>query len=121
MIPGRKRVLANDPYWIETNWKFALPVGINYLVGSPGQSNFLELGLQGTLVPKETMVDSWSSLKIERERIINRFMLSGFLGYRFSPVKKGVVFRAGYNPMILDGELVGWVGASIGWKFMKKR
>ena len=121
VVPGQTYVYNVDgSYWTGGKWKFSLPVGINYLVGNADQKNFLELALQGTYIPKATIVDSWSSLKIDEERIVNRFMPSAFIGYRRNPINKGLVFRIGYNPMILDKEYISWFSASIGWKFSKK-
>jgi len=120
LIPAQTRVLGQFPHWeMEGNWKFTIPVAINYLLGHPQQSNFLELALQGTYIPKATIVDSWSSLNIEDERIVNRFMPSAFIGYRRNPVGQGIVFRLGYNPLVLDKEVVHWFGASLGWKFKR--
>ena len=120
LVPAQTRVLGQFPRWIKDgSWKVSVPVAINYLLGNPKQVNFLELALQGTYIPKATIVDSWSSLKIEDERIINRFMPSAFFGYRRNPVVKGIVFRIGYNPLILDEEVVHWFSASLGWKFKK--
>jgi len=120
MVPGQTYVYNVDgSYWTDGKWKFSLPLGVNYLVGNDDQVNFLELALQGTFIPKATIVDSWSSLEIDEERIINRFMPSAFIGYRRNPVNKGVVFRIGYNPIILDKEYISWFSASVGWKFTK--
>jgi len=123
LAPAYKRVKvgSQDFAWSEEgNWKFTVPVAINYLAGKPSQKNFIEFALQGTFIPKGSLVDSWSSLPAGKARIVNRFMPSGFIGYRLSPVKKGVVFRAGYNPLVLDDELVHWFSLSLGWKFRKK-
>lgn len=119
IIPGQTRVLGSNPHWVEGSWKFSVPVGINYLLGSAGQVHFFEMALQGTYVPKATIVDSWSSLKIEEERIVNRFVPSAFIGYRRNPTERGIVFRAGYNPLVLDKEVIHWFSASIGWKFKR--
>lgn len=120
LVPAQTRVLGQFPHWIlRDKWKFTVPLAINYLIGDPNQSSFLELALQGTYIPKATVVDSWSSLAIEKERIVNRFMPSAFIGYRRNPVVKGVVFRLGYNPIVLDEEIIHWVSASLGWKFKK--
>lgn len=118
LIVAEKRVLGQYPD-TESNGKlkFTIPVAVNYLIGDPNQSSFLELALQGTYIPKGTPVDLWSSLEMEEERIVNRFMLSAFIGYRRNPVVKGIVFRIGYNPGVLDKEFFSWFGASLGWKF----
>lgn len=119
MVPGQKRIIDANPHWIDSKWKFSVPVAFNYLIGNNDQPNFLELALQGTYIPKGTIVDSWSSLSIQNERIVNRFMPSAFVGYRRNPVKSGIVFRIGYNPFILDKEYISWFSASVGWKFKK--
>ena len=120
LAPALTRVLGQYPHWEGyEKWKITIPVGVNYLKGDPNRPGFLEIALQGTYIPKGTVVDSWSSLDIENTRIVNRFMLSGFIGYRRSPVVKGVVFRIGYNPLLVDYEVVHWFGASLGWKFKK--
>ncbi len=50
-------------------------------------------------------------------------VLGGFftIGYRYQPLRNGVMFQANWNPMVLRGSgfLPGWIGLSVGYGFKK--
>lgn len=91
------------------------PVGVNYLVGKAGTSNFFEAGINLTYVsaldngqdadPTNNLADNWGSFTF---------------GYRYQPTGKGVTFRASVNPFFSFKNDVIWPfygGVSIGYKF----
>jgi hypothetical protein len=43
--------------------------------------------------------------------------LTGTLGYRYQKPEGGVIFRAGFTPIFADGNLLPWVGVSVGYAF----
>jgi|GEM_PF-969965 len=44
----------------------------------------------------------------------NPVVIHGAFGYRYQK-KKGLLFRAGFTPMLLDGEFTLWIGISLGY------
>ncbi len=92
-----------------------VPVGINYLAGKPGATNFFELGLNLTYVSATSngneadvdnnLADTWGSFTF---------------GYRYQPKDAGVTFRVSANPFFAFKNGVFWpfyAGASVGYKF----
>lgn len=39
------------------------------------------------------------------------------LGYRYQPPAGGVIFRAGFTPLLINEEVWPWVGVSVGYAF----
>lgn len=91
-----------------TNRYSSLPIGLNYIKGK--KQSGIELGLG--VSPQFTF-----------SKVINGPKISalGFLtaGYRFQPLKEGLLFRAAWNPYIstLHGLNSSWYGISIGYGF----
>ncbi len=85
------------------------PMGVNYLVGKR-RSNFLAgLGI----IPAYISVPT---------KNIESFALGGgyiSLGYRFQPLRHGIMFQINWNPLILRGSGFnpGWFGIGIGYGF----
>ena len=43
--------------------------------------------------------------------------LTGTLGLRYQPKRKGIIFRLGFTPIIASGGILPWGGVSIGYSF----
>lgn len=90
-----------------------IPLMIEYLTGHG--SSHLELGLgivpiHGSLSTSffgttEGSVGAWAVLG------------TATVGYRYQPVKEGILFRVGLTPLMGGGEVQIWGGASVGWAF----
>ena len=87
---------------------YSVPLGINYLIGK--RRNSLELGT--VITPEFTFRKVLNDPQVAALAFIN-------LGYRFQPLKEGLVFRAGWQPYYStrSGLSSTFVGASIGYGF----
>ncbi len=87
---------------------YSVPLGINYLVGK--RRNSLELG--AVLTPEFTFKKTLNDPQVAALGFIN-------FGYRFQPLKEGLVFRAGWQPFYSTnhGFYPTFIGASIGYGF----
>nr|MBC7614185.1 hypothetical protein [Pseudopedobacter sp.] len=87
---------------------YSIPIGINYLLGK--RRNSLELGTVFT--PQFTFKKTLNDPKIAALGFIN-------FGYRFQPLKEGLVFRAGWQPFYSTrkGLFSTFIGTSIGYGF----
>jgi hypothetical protein len=86
----------------------SLPLGINYLIGK--RRNSLELG--AIINPQFTFRKVLDGPQVAPLGFIN-------FGYRFQPLKEGLLFRAGWQPFYgtRGGFSPTFVGASIGYGF----
>lgn len=87
---------------------YSIPLGINYLIGK--RRNSLELGT--VITPEFTFRKVLNGPQLAALGFIN-------LGYRFQPLKEGLVFRAGWQPFYStkSGLFPTFIGASIGYGF----
>lgn len=86
----------------------AIPLQLNYLLGSKGQ--YLELGAGITYVSvSDIFFDNSSS---------NNVAGSFVIGFRKQPFgKKGLTWRLAFTPFIGFGAVQPWAGASVGFRF----
>ncbi|HEU4558620.1 MAG TPA: hypothetical protein VFS20_12255 [Longimicrobium sp.] len=85
------------------------PVMATYLLGE-GNSHF-ETGLGIGIVTASAdieEVDDFSGSDVYG---------TATLGYRYQKPTGGVLFRVGFTPVYADGNLIPWIGASVGYAF----
>lgn len=103
---GTERFTSDDNVPVTTE-SLVIPAGVNYLIGNRRHS--LEAGI-GANFKFDTAFDD-----IEEGWHGNAFLN---VGYRFKPIRNGVVFRWSWTPLIdLDGMDLGFSTWSIGWGF----
>lgn len=94
------------------------PLEVNHLYGKRRSSFISGVGL---LPVYATASISGSSTDFEMIRADGFGIAGGFLtlGYRFQPLKSGVMFQFNWNPMILRGSGFngGWFGLGLGFGF----
>lgn len=86
----------------------AIPLQLNYLLGSKGQ--YLELGAGITyLSVSDIFFDNTSSSNVAGSFVI---------GFRKQPFgKKGLTWRIAFTPFVGFGAVQPWAGASVGFRF----
>ncbi len=86
---------------------FALPIGLNYLIGKA--PNYFETGLGYTYASEAGNFSSGEKISL----------LVPSVAYRYQPLKNGVTFRAGFDPLIglTEPGWITWFGLSVGYKF----
>jgi hypothetical protein len=94
------------------------PIGINYLTGQ--RRGHFEAGVG--LLPMYATFDGQGEFSDYEYIEAEGFGLAGGyinLGYRFQPLRNGVMFNFKWNPMVLRGSgfNAGWVGLGIGVGF----
>lgn len=85
------------------------PVVVSYLFGE-GNGRF-EAGLGVGLATATIDEVDWDTDKA------NGVYGTGVLGYRYQPLKGGVVFRAGLTPIFTTDQFTPWFGLSVGYAF----
>jgi hypothetical protein len=91
----------------------ASPVTVNALLG--GGSHRLELGAGALLLsaPGE-LAEETEDEELEDLRAVTA---TATVGYRFQPERGGLVFRAGFTPILVNGAGLPWFGMSVGYAF----
>jgi hypothetical protein len=87
-----------------------VPLTANALLGSG--SSRVELGAGVTILHGEIDSDIFD---VHEEG--TRAVPTGTLGFRYQRPAGGPLFRVGFTPFWVDGELIGWAGASFGYSF----
>ncbi|MFA6944583.1 MAG: hypothetical protein WC220_01665 [Pedobacter sp.] len=97
-----------DSKFAEFNRYVSIPLTINYILGK--QRHGLETGLG--ITPQIALVDIGDSPQIRPLGFLN-------VGYRYQPLKDGLLFRATWTPYIssFKSHQYVWFGASIGYSF----
>lgn len=96
-----------DNEFADFNRYVAIPVTINYLIGA--KHHGLETGVG--ITPQIALTNSGKSAQIKPLGFVN-------VGYRYQPLKDGLLFRATWAPHIDSGSAqYTWFGASIGYSF----
>ena len=96
-----------DDEFADFNRYVAIPVTINYLIGA--KRHGLETGVG--ITPQIALLNSGKSAQIKPLGFVN-------VGYRYQPLKDGLLFRATWAPHIDSGSAQYiWFGASIGYSF----
>ncbi len=97
-----------DSQFAEFNRYVSIPLTINYILGK--QRHGFETGLG--ITPQIALVDIGDSPRIRPLGFLN-------MGYRYQPLKDGLLFRATWTPYIssLKSHQYVWFGASIGYSF----
>lgn len=85
------------------------PVMATYLLG-PGNSHF-EIG--GGLGLATAGVED---IDIGNDRASTVYGTATF-GYRYQKPEGGVMFRAGFTPIVASGNIIPWVGVGVGYAF----
>ena len=87
---------------------YSIPLGINYLIGK--RRNSLELG--SIITPQFTFNKVFNGPQVVAVGVFN-------FGYRFQPLKEGLLFRAGWQPFYStnNGLFPKFIGASLGYGF----
>lgn len=101
-------------YAIDGNSLFTLPVSLNYLLGKNG--HYFELGAGATFI-SGTVDDEGEIFFIGSDKAKT---VTGNLifGYRKQPVDGGFLFRAGFAPLIAEGNFIPyWPYVSFGYSF----
>jgi len=95
-----------DNKFAEFNRRISIPLSVNYIVGE--KRHGLETGLG--ITPQIALVDIGDSPQIRPLGFLN-------VGYRFQPLKDGLLFRATWTPFFssLKSHQFVWFGASIGY------
>jgi hypothetical protein len=86
------------------------PVMATYLLGE-GNSHF-ETGLGIGIVTASADIE-----EVDEEFSGSAVYGTATLGYRYQKPTGGVIFRVGFTPAYADGNLIPWVGASVGYAF----
>lgn len=86
----------------------SIPIGVNYIIGK--RRNGLEFG---------TGISPQFIGKNDSESPQVTALVFGNIGYRFQPLKEGLVFRGGWNPYLstANGINKSWIGLSLGYGF----
>jgi len=97
-----------DNKFAEFNRYISIPLTVNYIVGE--KRHGLETGLG--ITPQIALVDIGDSPQIRPLGFLN-------MGYRYQPMKDGLLFRATWTPYIssFKSHQYVWFGASIGYSF----
>lgn len=96
-----------DNSFSDFNRFIAVPVTINYIFGA--QRHGIETGVG--ITPQIALSNSGTSDQIKPLGFFN-------LGYRYQPLKDGLLFRATWAPHLDSGSIQYiWLGASIGYSF----
>lgn len=85
------------------------PIMATYLFGE-GNSHFetgLGIGIGTAGIETTNLGEDWDS----------EVYGTATLGYRYQKPTGGVIFRAGFTPAFAGGNLIPWVGASVGYAF----
>ena len=87
---------------------YSVPLGVNYLIGK--RRNGLELG--SIITPQFTFNKVLNGPQVAALGVFN-------FGYRFQPLKEGLLFRAGWQPFYStnNGLFPKFIGASLGYGF----
>jgi hypothetical protein len=102
-----------------------VPVAVNYLIGQ--KRNALELGIGGTLLYTRLKnldasdfinIDPGSSFFDEPLKVYT-VCLTSIIGYRYTSLNNGFMFRAGLTPYIGFGGFNFNIGVSLGYHFQK--
>lgn len=86
------------------------PVMATYLLGQ-GNSHFetgAGIGIATAGVSDTDIGEDWGDSAVYG---------TATLGYRYQKPEGGVIFRAGFTPLYADGNLIPWVGLSVGYAF----
>jgi hypothetical protein len=86
------------------------PIMATYLLGQ-GNSHF-ETGLGIGIVTASASID-----EVDDDFSGSTVYGTATLGYRYQKPQGGVIFRAGFTPAYASGNLIPWVGASVGYAF----
>lgn len=90
----------------------ALPLTVNYLLGGNGE--YLELGwglVPGIFGASLTLFGQTSTAS-------QPFIFgTGIIGYRYQPIKSGMIFRIDFTPLFTLKGLLPWGGISLGYAF----
>lgn len=96
-----------DPSASEFNRYMSIPLTINYIVGKKRHGLETSIGV----TPQIALVDLENSPQIKPLGFLN-------VGYRYQPLKDGLLFRATWTPHINPrSHKYVWIGASIGYSF----
>lgn len=90
----------------------ALPLTVNYLLG--GDGNYLELGWG--LIPVFGIANVnlfWQTTSSSKSMILG----TGVVGYRYQPMKNGMIFRIDFTPFFNLNNFAPWGGISVGYAF----
>ena len=90
-----------------------IPLMVEYLTGHG--SSHLEIGLG--IIPVHGTISSSFFGTFEGSPGAWILLGTATLGYRYQPVKEGILFRIGLTPLFGGGQAQIWGGASIGWAF----
>ena len=86
------------------------PVMATYLLGA-GNSHFetgAGIGIATAGVDETDVGEDWGDSAV---------YATATLGYRYQKPEGGVIFRAGFTPIIASGTIVPWAGVSVGYAF----
>jgi len=86
------------------------PIMATYLLGQ-GNSHFetgAGIGIATAGVDDTDVGEDWGDSAV---------YATATLGYRYQKPDGGVIFRAGFTPILGDGNLLPWVGLSVGYAF----
>lgn len=86
------------------------PIMATYLLGQ-GNSHF-ETGLGIGIVTASADID-----EVDEDFSGSDVYGTATLGYRYQKPEGGVIFRVGFTPAYAAGNLIPWVGASVGYAF----
>lgn len=89
----------------------ASPVTVNALLG--GGSHRLELGAGALLLSAPGHLAD----PVDGEEDLRAVKATATVGYRYQPRRGGMVVRAGFTPVLVDGAGLPWFGLSVGYAF----
>ena len=99
-----------------------VPMQLNYLIGA--KRGALELGAGGTSLIATGKLDTANNYYFENfKKRDNYFYFSPTItiGYRYTSLKNGLMFRVSVTPALFDGEILPSVGLSLGYAFTKNK
>lgn len=101
----------------------ALPIQVNYLIGA--RKSALELGAGVTPLFAAGVIDSSASVyyfdNFKKRASAFYPAVNALIGYRFTSLNNGFMFRATLNPSIVYGEFIPSIGLSVGYHFSGKK
>lgn len=98
----------------------SIPLEVNYLLGKKRSSFIAGIGVlpgYGSIkgIEDVTIVNEQVSMNVDGFDFLGAYLS---LGYRFQPLRNGLMFQVNWNPIISGGKVSpSWFGISIGYGF----
>lgn len=97
----------------DTEHTLIIPLTLSW-ISHPSSKHHFEVGGGLTIVTGDSQ-DLFEN--VDDDEKFSKAFGTGILGYRYQKPDGGLIFRAGVTPLIGDGEVLPWLGVSVGYSW----